>query len=142
MSRTAQRQGASLKQRMRGMRYLLFATTALCVGILPAAAADLPSKGQPAQAAVGCSWCGFYGGLTVGYGWADVKASIFEEGEAKFSPDQFLPGGVVGYRWEFGKAVVGLEVSGTYAGRSDTVVMFGEEVDGSGKLKYFGDATA
>ena len=107
--------------------------------VLPvqAVAADMATKAYNAVTAQTCNWCGAYGGLTVGYGWSELRATALDE--AKFSPDQVLPGGVFGYRWEFGgKAVVGVEISGTYAGKSDTIF----EGEASGKIKYFGDATA
>ena len=115
--------------------HLLIAVAALLP--VQAGAAVLPTKAYNAAPVVSCSWCGAYGGLTVGYGWSELKAVALED--AKFKPDGFLPGGVFGYRWEFGgKAVVGVEISGTYAGRSDSIF----EGEASAKVKYFGDATA
>lgn len=114
------------------MRFILSAV-ALSIA-LPVYAADMPVKAQPAPPAVATGWAGAYVGITAGYGWDEIKATAIAG--AKADPNQFMPGGVAGYRW--GKNIIfGLELNGIYAGHSDTVVP-----GITGKTKYLGDMTA
>jgi outer membrane immunogenic protein len=84
-----------------------------------ALAADLPVKAPPLAPAVNCAWCGFYVGANGGWGWSHITAS-----EAPFGPDAVsqiglqsfgtgLNGGVfggqIGYNWQAGNWVVGIE---------------------------------
>lgn len=105
---------------------------ALAIAV-PVYAADMPVKAQPASPAVASGWAGAYVGPTVGYGWTGTTVDLLN---TKFSPDQFMPGGVAGYRW--GKTLTfGIELNGLYAGHGDTPVK-----GLTGKLQYLGDVTA
>jgi len=105
--------------------------TALVKGVLAAAlamvlvapavqAADLggryPSmKDEPYQGAPRYLWTGFYAGLQAGYGWAD--GYLFDGGGVYGSPeaDGFVGGGTIGYNFQRGNIVWGLETDLSYA---------------------------
>lgn len=70
----------------------------------PAAAADLYRR--PALAAApfnGYNWNGFYVGLNLGYQWGSVT------NWGGGSPSGVMGGGQVGYNWQYGQYVFGLE---------------------------------
>ena len=95
------------------MRKLLLAgASLLAVGVVSASAADLPAR-MPAKAPVyvppmGYSWTGFYLGLNGGYGFGrseysgTLSSSNFDAGGGLF-------GATVGYNWQTGPIVFGLE---------------------------------
>jgi outer membrane immunogenic protein len=94
----------------------------------PASAADLPAKvytKAPAMVAAVYDWSGFYIGANGGGGWSHkcwdvnnivgiVIAPAFREGCANASGG--VAGGQVGYRWQAGPWVFGVEGQGDWAG--------------------------
>jgi len=81
----------------------------------PAMAADLPVRPTvkaPAYVPQGYNWSGFYLGLNGGYGFG---ASSFT-GTDNFNVNGGLVGGTVGYNWQVGQAVFGLEGDGDWSG--------------------------
>ncbi len=92
-------------------KYLLASVAALgLVAAGAASAADLPSRKGPIAAPVymppAFSWTGFYIGGNAGYGWGNVNANGFANvGDL----DGFVGGGQVGYNYQMGQFVVGLE---------------------------------
>jgi outer membrane immunogenic protein len=99
---------------------------------LPAAAADLP-RAAPTAPAVFVpvfTWTGFYVGANAGYGWGRLTDPT---GTFTTNLDGGLAGGQVGYNWQTGNWVFGIEgdiqaswqeesVSGTVAGIGLTTV--------------------
>jgi len=92
-------------------KYLLASVAALgLVAAGAASAADLPSRKGPVAAPVymppAFSWTGFYVGANAGYGWGNVNAN----GWANVGDlDGFVGGGQVGYNYQMGQFVLGLE---------------------------------
>ena len=91
-------------------KYLLASVAALgLVAAGAASAADLPSRKGPVAAPVyvpAFTWTGFYVGANAGYGWGNVNANGFANiGDV----DGFIGGGQVGYNYQMGQFVVGLE---------------------------------
>lgn len=98
------------------------ALSAVSVGI--ADAADMPLKAPP-MAAPSCVWCGWYIGGNVGGKWADLSDSTFVSpatgpggasgpGTLAFgtsSAGTFIGGGQLGYNWQNGPMVFGVEGS-------------------------------
>ena len=84
-----------------------------------AMAADLPVKAPPMMTVQesATNWTGFYVGANLGYGWARV-------GSAGFSNDLngIIGGGQLGYNWQTGPLVFGIEgdFQGADESRSDT----------------------
>jgi len=114
------------------MRFTLAALAALTI---PAAAADMPLKAQPAPAPY--SWAGWYAGANLGYGWGDPSATIvpgsipppfpgtLNSASPPFVMSTHPQGGLIGaqagYNWQFDRTVVGLEIDFQYADVHDMV---------------------
>lgn len=119
----------------------------LALGAGTAAAADLPSRKQPPVVAYVAppvfTWTGFYIGLNAGaaignstYNWQPFGAGSGQSGVA------FAGGGQVGYNWQTGPLVLGLETDINYRGASNNSNggFFNSSLNtGSG---YFGTARA
>jgi outer membrane immunogenic protein len=94
---------------------------ALAAGVLigsQAYAADLPVKAPPMAPVVAqpMTWTGFYIGPNIGYGWADVGLN----GSSHL--DGIVGGGQLGYNWQAGSFVFGIEgdIQGSGEDTSDT----------------------
>ncbi len=98
-------------------KYLLASVAALgLVAAGAASAADLPSRKGPIAAPVymppAFSWTGFYVGGNAGYGWGNVNANGFANvGDL----DGFVGGGQIGYNYQMGQFVLGLEADLQFA---------------------------
>ena len=73
----------------------------------------MPMKASPPLVAA-ASWTGFYVGGNVGYSWGDLEAgNLTLNGNTIYSSgvnvDGVIGGGQVGYNWQTGNFVVGLE---------------------------------
>jgi outer membrane immunogenic protein len=111
--------GYALETEMK--KYLLGTAAAIAIAVAtPAAAADMgarmPMKAPPPVVAV-WTWTGFYVGINGGYGWGDSKWSLLPGGlnEGTHHTDGGTIGGQIGYNWQFGNWVVGLEAQGNWA---------------------------
>jgi outer membrane immunogenic protein len=99
-------------------RGLLLLSTALSlVAASSAFAADLPVKAPYAPAPLP-SWTGFYAGVNLGGGWANTN-----DGLGSGDLTGFVGGGQVGYNWQLGQFVLGIEgdFQGTTQKKTDTV---------------------
>jgi outer membrane immunogenic protein len=76
-----------------------------------AQAADMPLK-APRVVPVVSDWTGFYIGVHGGYGWGEMNPDDFDFSGAFHNPKPKggLFGGQAGYNWQYGRAVVGLEI--------------------------------
>jgi outer membrane immunogenic protein len=102
-----------------------------CVGLMAAGlaggaarAADLPPRYQPVPRAPIYNpiynWTGFYLGINGGGGWGRSQW----DGINKFDVSGGLIGGTIGYNWQFGQAVVGIEGDIDWSGiRGSTTVL-------------------
>ena len=93
------------------MRRVLFSTISLlALTATTAVAADLPPREMPAKAPVvfapAFSWTGFYLGINGGYGWGD---SDWDGLLSSTDISGGLIGATVGYNWQTGPLVFGLE---------------------------------
>jgi len=92
-----------------------FLAAALMASVATAAfAADLPNRKGPPPAPVYApppfSWTGFYVGVNGGFGTTDVRGNSFIGGGSVFgSPSGGLVGGTMGYNYQIGQFVVGVE---------------------------------
>jgi len=107
------------------MKKLLVAGAALAALIgTPALAADMALKAPPPPAAPPCVWCGWYVGVNIGGGWGNNNVGSFVTATPDFAPaiaagqipgnlglkpSGVLGGGQVGYNWQTGIWVLGLE---------------------------------
>ena len=120
------------------MRKIAIAVTALAMGSMSASAADLaarPYTKAPVAAPIAVyNWTGFYIGVNGGYGWNDshdvaVSGSpliITSQGVGTvplavrgLNPEGGLAGGTVGYNWQFGRGVAGIEADFDWADIKD-----------------------
>ncbi|CAM5218242.1 hypothetical protein ARD30_09685 [Bosea thiooxidans] len=121
-------------------KYLLASVAALgIVAAGAASAADLPSRKGPIAAPVymppAFTWTGFYIGANAGYGWGNVNAN----GWANVGDlDGFVGGGQIGYNYQIGQFVLGLEADLQAADLSsgDNLGLIGVKTD------YFGTVRA
>lgn len=105
-------------------RLLLAVATAASLFATGALAADLPAKAPvytkaPVYVDPGYDWTGFYVGGNVGYSWGNSNStlSLIDPGTGttlnstatKFHMDGVIGGGQIGYNWQSGKWVFGLE---------------------------------
>jgi outer membrane immunogenic protein len=90
-------------------RVLMTAVSLVALGMAPALAADLPArtytKAPVAVATVG-NWTGFYLGAMGGYAKEDASFAPVSGG---------LAGGTIGYNWQQGAVVFGLEADAAWA---------------------------
>lgn len=95
--------------------------TALVVASVPAAAADLPRGAPPVPYVNGpynvYSWSGAYLGVNLGYQWGSVS-------NLGADPAGFAGGGQLGYNWQTGQFVFGLEADLQGSGAEDTFAAF------------------
>ncbi|ETR75220.1 membrane protein [Afipia sp. P52-10] len=102
-------------------KYLLGSAAIVALALAtPAAAADLgvryPTKAPPPVVAPIWNWTGFYIGINGGYGWGNsnwTHAVLGPEGSHK--TDGGTVGGQIGYNWQVGQFVFGLEAQGNWA---------------------------
>lgn len=92
---------------------LLRSACVLALGMVPALAADLPRRQPmptrpPVYAPVLYDWTGLYVGLNGGGGWgrSDISAPI---SSGRYNLSGGLVGGTLGYNYQVGQAVFGLE---------------------------------
>ena len=125
-------------------KYLLASVAAL--GILAAgaaSAADLPSRKGPVVAPAYVpvfTWTGFYVGANAGYGWGNVNVGdVFFGGNASIGDlDGFVGGGQVGYNYQIGQFVLGVEADIQGADLNTGSNAFGDRV----RTEYFGTVRA
>jgi outer membrane immunogenic protein len=102
------------------MKKLLLMTTALVVLASPALAADLAArpytKAPPPVMAAIYDWSGFYIGVNGGGGWSHNTWDLVGGGrEGSHDSSGGTVGGQVGYRWQTGPVVFGVEAQGNWA---------------------------
>jgi len=103
-------------------KYLLGTVGLIASGLAaPATAADLPArtytKAPPVVAAAVYDWSGFYIGANGGWGTSRDRRSFDPTGAlvASYDATGGVAGGQIGYRWQSGGWVFGLEAQGDWA---------------------------
>jgi outer membrane immunogenic protein len=118
---------------------LLAGTAALAIAASAAQAADLPSRYAPPPmiAAVPLfTWTGFYVGVNAGYGWNtndnnNAFDPVFGFVSSGGSDGGFVGGGQVGYNYQIGQFVIGLETDIQYADLGGGRSTFGQGFAGN-----------
>ncbi len=141
-------QSISLKgNKMRNGLKALLAALAVTTALGTAAhAADLPARMAPPAPLVAVpvfTWTGFYVGVNAGYGWNTNDDDVVINGTTYEADDEggFVGGGQVGYNYQIGSFVVGLETDIQYAdigGDND----FGGILDDDDSESWFGTVRA
>jgi outer membrane immunogenic protein len=130
------------------MKKLLLGSLGLVAMAAPAVAADLPARTYKAPPPVVVmpvyDWTGFYIGGNGGWGesrncWGIVPLTGTILADGCVSKSGGLLGGQIGYRWQTGPMVIGLEAQGDWADLSsshvsllDQTFTLGTKVDGLG----------
>lgn len=131
---------------MRKLAIALLATAALIPATQRgASAADIPRpvyKAPPPVAAM-YNWAGFYVGGNIGWGWSNADGNITINGvpgTVSGSGDGFLGGVQVGYNWQNGPWVFGIETDfqGTTGEGDFTGLAGGNLLSGTAKSPWFG----
>lgn len=105
------------------MKQFALAAAALVIGTAGASAADLaarPYTKAPPMVAAAYDWSGFYAGINGGWGssrnsWTAVPPLGVIGPEGAHDADGGTVGGQIGYRWQAGTFVFGLEAQGNWA---------------------------
>lgn len=130
------------------MKKLLLGIAGLVALAAPASAADLaarPYSKAPAMIAAVYDWSGFYIGLNGGWGssrkcWDNVTATgVFVANEGCHNATGGTAGGQIGYRWQTGAFVFGVEGQGNWAdlkGRNTSALV--PTVDNESRIDAFG----
>lgn len=107
---------------MRKMLGACVAFATLVIAPLAAQAADLsrPNYKAPEYIAPLFSWTGFYVGLNGGYGWANSNWTG-SGGDFQVSSKGFMGGGTLGYNYQIGLMVLGIEGDVDYMDLNGTV---------------------
>jgi len=119
-------------------RALGFALIAACGLGSTAHAADLTYEEQVVIVdAPAFNWTGFYAGVHAGYGWADVKNPLVDNGiygdafNGGDKPDGFFGGAQIGYNQQFSNRVVlGIEADAAFADLKDSGQAISGDLDG------------
>jgi len=100
-------------------RYLFAFVTGVLVSAAGSAdAADLPRAPQPVtvvQAPATYGWTGFYAGFDAGYAWGWSRWSDPLAGTSRMRLDGAALGGHLGYNWQTGPLVLGVETDASWA---------------------------
>jgi outer membrane immunogenic protein len=103
---------------MRKTLYGLIAAAFSLTAAQGAFAADMPMKAAPVVAPV-FTWTGFYAGLHGGAGWGTVESNIAIGGISlplsSHDINGAVFGGQVGYNYQMGWAVLGVEATGSWS---------------------------
>lgn len=122
--------------------YLLSSIAALSLVVAGAAsAADLPSRKGPVVAPVYApvfTWTGFYVGGNAGYGFGQVDSTNLGVIGQYDDPDGFVGGGQIGYNYQYGQFVFGLEADFQGADLKSRSALIASGVRASNELNYFG----
>jgi outer membrane immunogenic protein len=130
------------------MKKVLLSTVALIAFAAPAAAADLAArpytKAPPPAIAAVYDWSGFYIGANGGWGssrkcWDSVAPALLIGAEGCHDATGGTAGGQLGYRWQAGTWVFGLEGQGNWAdfrGSNASTLFLGSRNDS--KIDAFG----
>lgn len=98
-----------------------------------AVAAELPLKAPPPAAPMVSDWAGFYVGIHGGGGWGHTSFEpaftstsplLFDVAPPNASPKGGVFGGQVGYNWQWGSGVGGVEVDFSGANLKDSSTFF------------------
>jgi outer membrane immunogenic protein len=130
-------------------KLLLAAAGAMALGLsAPASAADLAArpytKAPPAAIATVYDWSGFYIGANGGWGssrnsWDSVPPFLVGP-EGSHDATGGVAGGQIGYRWQTGTWVFGLEAQGDWADLrgSNLSTLFGPDFRNDSRINAFG----
>jgi outer membrane immunogenic protein len=87
-------------------------------------AADMALKAAPPPAAPAWNWSGFYIGIEGGGGWArSQQTDTLGVTSGRYNQSGGLVGGTIGYNWQSGNIVAGVEGDWSWAGINGSVTL-------------------
>lgn len=108
-----------------------------------AMAADMPLKAAPVVVPPAASWAGFYIGVHAGVAWHQAHSSTSYDGFPLYAQSTnnktgFIGGGQIGYNWQNGNFVFGLEADGSWlsAKAADELHIDGYSIGPSHKIDW------
>ena len=132
-------------------KFLLASVGLVVLGVASASAADLPRQQPmpakaPAYMAPIYNWTGFYVGINGGYGWGESDRSA-PFGTGTFDVSGGVVGGTLGYNYQMGQIVFGLEGDLDWSGIKGSAPCAGTTCEtrndwlwtGRGRLGYAAD---
>lgn len=132
---------------MRGFVLAPFAVALFALGVATSSAADFPTIAAPRTPyivpAPVLSWSGFYVGGNIGYAFADASLSASLaglSGSASESLDGIVGGGQIGYNYQVGSWVLGIEADIQGSGQSNNTsgTLLGVTYSQDDQITYFG----
>jgi outer membrane immunogenic protein len=123
---------------------LALAAATFALGVSAASAADLGQrpvyKAQPAPVMAAYNWSGFYVGGHLGYAWSSEEVSSALTGlTGTTDPDGFLGGAQIGFNWQTGAFVFGVEADWSWTNADgSTAIPFAA----TSEHNWYGTATA
>lgn len=125
------------------MRALFAAVILSTVSIgTSASAADLPAYKAPPVITPAFSWTGFYIGANAGYSWGKASGDVAAFGVTANGDENLngaIAGGQIGFNWQTGNLVFGLEADGQWSGQkfSSSASSGGITVTEDDKIQWF-----
>jgi outer membrane immunogenic protein len=113
---------------MKSKGFLLATAATGAAAFAPGAmAADLPMKAAPMVVPPAASWAGFYIGLHAGVAWHQAHTTLLYGATGSSATGTgFIGGGQIGYNWQNGNFVFGIEVDGSWLNaKADNTTTFG-----------------
>jgi outer membrane immunogenic protein len=104
-----------------------------------AVAADLPTKAPAMVVPPAVSWAGFYIGVHAGVNWQqahNVGSYASNDGVDRTTSTGFIGGGQIGYNWQSGNFVFGLEVDGSWLSNKGTTTSFLDFAEAENKVRW------
>lgn len=133
------------------MKKILLSSAALLTLTASAVAADLPSRAAPAPMMAPVpvfTWTGFYAGVNAGYGWNTNDTNTYFDpafgyDSGKNTDGGFVGGAQIGYNYQMGMFVLGVEADIQYADRGRDNGYYGYSYYGENSSgDWFGTARA
>ncbi len=115
------------------MKFLLVPTVTLAIASGSVLAGDMEAKAQVAPPPV-FSWTGLYLGVEGGGGWGRENYTDNSTGTISQSPRGGIFGGVLGYRYQAGQFVFGVEGTAAWANLTRTIMPAADLVGFGGTL--------
>jgi outer membrane immunogenic protein len=124
-----------------GMKNTPLVICAAMFAATPVLAADLPARTGPPAAPFAATvpaftWTGFYIGANAGYVGGTGRVSVTGLGSESGRYDGFIGGGQVGYNWQTGQLVLGIEADLNASGIEYSESAFG--ITAKSRLDYLG----